>query len=241
MLSIAAVTLVLCGITMAIFLPRERAANAQAAFERERARVAAAEREATLARLKMLEAQIEPHFLYNTLANAISLVDSDPAAAKRMLDRLISLLRAAADTDSAITLGRQAELVGAYLEILALRMGPRLAWSIQVAPDVAALPVAPMLLQPIVENAVKHGLEPKLDGGRIDIEARRDRSRLELVVTDTGLGFRTTPTVGSTGVGLRNLHARLAALYGAAATLAIEERSPCGTRVTLSIPLPGTS
>ncbi len=239
MVSIAAITVIISGVMLAIFIPRERAAHAQAAFERERARVAAAEREATLARLKLLEAQVEPHFLYNTLANAMSLVDSDPAAAKRMLERLIALLRAAAaSAEATVTLGRQAELVGAYLDILALRMGSRLAWSIDVPPDLAALPVAPMLLQPVVENAVKHGLEPKLDGGRVDVTARRDGSRLELTVTDTGLGFRSTRDPASTGLGLRNLRARLAALYGGSGTLTIEDRPPSGTRVTVSIPLP---
>ena len=239
MLSMAAISVVLSGVMLAIFIPRERAAQAQAAFQRERARVAAAEREAVLARLKLLEAQVEPHFLYNTLANAVSLVDGDPAAAKRMLERLIELLRAAAASgDTAVTLGRQAELVGAYLDILALRMGSRLTWSIDVPSELASLPIAPMLLQPLVENAVKHGLEPNVEGGRVDVAARRTGSTLELIVADTGLGFRTTRDTESTGLGLPNLQARLAALYGDAATLAIEDNPPSGARVTVRVPLP---
>ena len=241
MMSITAITALISGVLLAVFLPRERAAKAQAAFERERARVAAAEREAALAKFALLEARIEPHFLYNTLANAISLVDADPAAAKHMLDRLIELLRAAASDSAATTLGRQAELVGAYLDILAVRMGPRLSWSIDIAPDVAALPAPPMLLQPIVENAVKHGLEPKVDGGRVDVTARRDGRRLELVVEDTGLGVRELRDASSTGLGLRNLRARLDALHGAAASLTIEDRTPSGTRVIVSLPIAAAS
>ena len=237
--SIVVVSLIISGVLLLIFLPRERAARAEAAMAREQARVAAAERAATLAQMKLLEAQVEPHFLYNTLAHVVSLIDAEPATARRMLDRLIVLLRATASAATgAATLGGQLELVRAYLDIIALRMGPRLAWNVDVPTELDALPLPPALLQPIVENAVKHGLEPKLDGGSVTIGARREERTLTLTVADTGLGFRAMRGQGSTGLGLPNLRARLATLYGNAARLTIEDNAPMGSRVTLVIPLP---
>ena len=238
MLTIAAVACVIMLVLLAIFIPRERAARAQLQAVRDEARAVAAEREATLARMQLLVAQVEPHFLYNTLAHVVSLVDTEPAVAKRMLDRLIVLLRATASaTAGTSTLGAQMELLRAYLELIALRMGARLAWAIDVPADLASLPVPPMLLQPVVENAIKHGLEPKIEGGRIDIAAHREGDRLVLVVTDSGLGVRATRDPASTGLGLPNLRARLAALYGAAGTLTIADHPPTGTRVTITMPV----
>ena len=238
MLSIAAVACVIMLVLLAIFIPRERAARAQLQAVRDDARAVAAEREAALARMQLLVAQVEPHFLYNTLAHVVSLVDAEPAVAKRMLDRLIVLLRAtAAAAGSSGTLGGQAELLRAYLELIALRMGPRLAWTIEVPEDLAPVPVPPMLLQPVVENAIKHGLEPKIEGGRVDVAVRREGDRLVLVVTDSGLGVRATRDPASTGLGLPNLRARLGALYGTAGSLTITDHAPAGTRVEISIPV----
>ncbi len=175
MLSIFTVALIIAGILLAIFIPRDRAARVQAQAARDEARANAAEREATLARMQLLEAQVEPHFLYNTLAHVVSLVDGEPALAKRMLHRLIDLLRATATAGARTsTLGSQLDLLRSYLDLIGLRMGSRLAWSVDAAPELLGLPVPPMLLQPVVENAIKHGLEPKVDGGRVDVTARRD-------------------------------------------------------------------
>lgn len=239
MVSILTVAAIIAGILIAIFVPRERAAQAQARAARDEARANAAEREATLARMQLLEAQVEPHFLYNTLAHVVSLVDSEPALAKRMLHRLIDLLRATATSaQRSSTLGSQLDLLRSYLDLIALRMGPRLAWSIDVAPELAALSIPPMLLQPVVENAIKHGLEPNVDGGRVDVCAKRDGTTLVLTVADTGLGVAPTRKSGSGGIGLANLRARLAAMFGSAAALRISDNMPRGTRVTISIPLP---
>ena len=130
---------------LAIFIPRERAATRQAAMAREQARVTAAERETTVARMQLLEAQVEPHFLYNTLAHVVSLVDAEPALAKRMLHRLIELLRATAVAPGSDEHGGLADstLLRAYLDLIALRMGPRLAWSIDVPTDLDGLHVPP--------------------------------------------------------------------------------------------------
>ena len=237
--AISSIAILIAGILIAIFVPRERAARAQALAAREEARANAAEREATLARMHLLEAQVEPHFLYNTLAHVMSLVDADPPLAKRMLHRLIELLRAtAASAQGGVTLARELDLVRAYLDLIAMRMGSRLAWSIDAPQDLAGVEVPPMLLQPIVENAIKHGLEPKMEGGRVDVRVRREDGTLVLTVTDTGLGVAATRRADSTGLGLANLRARLAATFDGAASLRLADHAPSGTEVTLVLPLP---
>ena len=238
-LGIALFSVIISGILIAVLLPRERAARAQVRIAQEEARVAAAEKETAVARMQLLEAQVEPHFLYNTMAHVVSLVDAEPATAKRMLERLIALLRsAAAAGNGGGTLQAQVDHLRAYLDILALRMGPRLNWTIDVSPELGALPLPPMVLQPVVENAIKHGLEPKVDGGNVSVAARCDGGRLLLTVTDTGLGFSERRAGDSTGLGLANLRSRLATVFGAGATLTIEDHAPAGTRVTIALPLP---
>jgi sensor histidine kinase YesM len=232
-------SLVISAILASIFLARERQARAEAAYQRERARVEAAEHQFHVAQLKLLEAQIEPHFLYNTLANVIGLVDADPGTAKHLLERLIDYLRRAAVASSAepTTLGTQLELLRAYLDLLVLRMGRRLTYRIDVPDDLIAVQLPPMLLQPLVENAIKHGLEPKVAGGEVTVGARREGTRLRLFVRDDGEGFRSTRPEGPGGIGLANLRARLASLYGERARLVIEDAQP-GTRASVELPLP---
>ena len=235
---IGLLSLIISAILASIFLSRERQARAEAAFQRERARVEATEHQFHLAQLKLLEAQIEPHFLYNTLANVISLVDADPAAAKRMVARLIDYLRHAARVGgpAEATVGRQIELLRAYLDLMALRTNARLSYQVDMTPEVATLPLPPMLLQPLVENAIKHGLEPKVAGGLVRVGAHREDSLLVLTVADNGLGFPATRGAGAGGLGLSNLRARLDTLYGARARMTIEDAQP-GTTVTLALPI----
>jgi signal transduction histidine kinase len=236
--SMIVLSLLITAVLLMIFIPRERAARTDALMAREQARVAAAESEATTARMKLLEAQVEPHFLYNTLAHVISLIDAEPRTAKGMIERLIALLRASATSaTSRSTLGVQVDLLCAYLEIVALRMGRRLRWHIDVPAPLRELAVPPMLLQPIVENAVKHGIEPSLAGGEIAIAASRAGSALLLTVADTGRGFRETAAPGATGIGLANLRARLGGMFGDDGSLMIEDMSPQGARVTLTLPI----
>ncbi len=236
--SVLAVAMIVTLVLVAIFIPRERAARAEARAARDAARLAAAEREATLARMQLLEAQVEPHFLYNTLAHVMSLVDAEPALAKHMLHSLIDLLRATAQAgQQTATLRSQIALLRAYLDLIGSRMGVRLAWSIEVDPQLIDQAMAPMLLQPVVENAIKHGLEPKIDGGRIDVRVRHRDKRMILTVADTGLGIASTRDSSSTGIGLANLRARLAALYGDAASLKLADNVPQGTVVTIELPI----
>jgi sensor histidine kinase YesM len=238
--SILALSLLISVFLASLFYARERQAKAEVDFERERARGEAAERHAKVAQLKLLEAQIEPHFLYNTLANVVSLIDGQPAAAKRMIERLIDYLRRAATAAGASesTLGTQLALLRAYLDVIELRMGARLRYRIDVAPELMSLPLPPMLLQPLVENAIKHGLEPKIDGGELVVHAYREIGSLILSVRDNGLGVRPTRRADSTDIGLSNLRDRLTSVYGARARLTLDDVAP-GTLVTITLPSDG--
>jgi sensor histidine kinase YesM len=218
-----------------IFFWRERHARAEAALQSERLRTERVEREATLANLRALQAQIEPHFLFNTLANVASLVDPDPAKAKRMLDSFIRFLRAslAATRTESTTLNAEGELIAAYLDVLQVRMGSRLAYRVDIAPDLGAFELPPMLLQPVVENAIRHGLEPKVDGGVVELSARAAPGRVHIEISDTGMGFAPT-TRG--GLGLTNLRDRLRLVYAGRASLSVAEASGGGTRVVIELP-----
>jgi signal transduction histidine kinase len=233
------VAIVLLSVLMSAFWYRHmanktRLAEAEAERERQQARANALERHAMAARLQALQAQIEPHFLFNTLANVSSLIDAQPRLARQMLERLIDLLRASltASREEQATLGQEAELLRAYLEILQLRMGPRLAFEIDIPAALRGERLPPLTLQPLVENAIKHGVEPKLEGGRVTIGARATANHLEITVSDNGLGF--SPHADS-GVGLTNLRERIFALHGESARMKIEDAEP-GTRVRLLLP-----
>ncbi|HYM48055.1 MAG TPA: sensor histidine kinase [Burkholderiaceae bacterium] len=214
---------------------KRRLAHAEAESERERARAVELQRQAIDAQLRSLQAQIEPHFLFNTLANVVSLIDTAPDKARLMLERLIELLRAslAASRSERTTLGQEAALVAAYLDILRIRMGERLSYTINVPPDLMGAHIPPLSLQPLVENSIKHGLEPKLEGGSVHLIARTADGALQLDVEDDGMGF--SPQAGA-GVGLANLRERMSSLYGGKARLVVEELAR-GTRVRMTIPL----
>ena len=202
-----------------------------------RERLAHSERDTAEAHLKLLQAQIEPHFLFNTLANLQALIDTDPKRAQAMLSHLDGYLRASLSTarKDRCTLAEEFALLRGYLEILAIRMGPRLAYALDLPDALAAVEVPPMLLQPLVENAIRHGLEPKVEGGSLRVSAGSDERQLVLVVEDSGLGFGAASTSG-TGMGLAHVKTRLAAVYGAAATAELSEVDGGGVRITLRLP-----
>ncbi len=235
MVSIMTTSLIISAIMSVIFFWREREAVAIASLAIERERTQRIEREATFANLRALQAQIEPHFLFNTLANVTSLIDPDPAMAKRMLESFIRFLRAslAATRSHSTTLAAEAELIASYLDVLQIRMGPRLRYTVDVPPELHAFSVAPMLLQPVVENAIRHGLEPKVDGGSVRFSARREAADVVIEISDSGVGFAPT-TRG--GVGLTNLRDRLRLIYGDRASLTVGERGGGGAAVALRIP-----
>jgi LytS/YehU family sensor histidine kinase len=178
---------------------------------------------------------VEPHFLFNTLASVQYLVETDPPQAAQMLGHLLEYLRAALPqlrSDSA-TLGQEVDLAQAYLSIMQMRMGPRLQIAIDVPVELRSHRFAPMLLMSLVENAIKHGLEPQAEGGEVRVEARRVGACINVSVTDTGHGLGET--VGQ-GVGLTNLRERLHALYGDQARFTLEENKPHGVRATIELP-----
>lgn len=203
----------------------------------ERGRSEMIERQVAEARLKLLQAQIEPHFLFNTLANLDALIGADPRRARTMLGHLNDYLRAtlASARNERNTLADEFALLAGYLELIAVRMGPRLAFSLELPEPLRQCEVPPMLLQPLVENAIMHGLEPKIDGGRVDVRAIDEKTMLEIQVCDTGSGFGTSARSG-TGIGLAHVRERLVAGYGQDASCSIAENPGGGTRVTLRIP-----
>lgn len=205
--------------------------------EQMRARQTETEKERTVARLNLLHAQVEPHFLYNTLASAQYLTRSDPQQADHMLGHLIHYLRHSLPQrdDTLSTLGDELERTRAYLEIMRLRMGPRLALQIDVPDALRATALPPMMLQTLVENAIKHGLEPKPGGGTIWILARRDDGAIAITVADDGRGF--SEASGGTGIGLKNVRERLRLIYGSDASLSVVGNVPEGVAATITVPL----
>ena len=192
------------------------------------------DRQTAEARLQVLEAQIEPHFLFNTLAHVKRLYDTDRAAGARMLHDLASYLAGALpQMRAASTLGRELDHVRAYLNIQQIRMGRRLAFSIDVPEALRDASLPPLMVLTLVENAIKHGLSPLREGGRIDVRASVSAGQLVVRVADTGQGF--TSSVGG-GTGLANTRARLTAKYGAQASLSLEINQPRGVVAMISLP-----
>ncbi|MDO8788093.1 MAG: histidine kinase [Sulfuritalea sp.] len=231
---------VVIGVTLGVmgsgfFYLRERNLALAAEVQQRENRRLEAEKQSLAAQLRMLQAQIEPHFLFNSLANVAALIEADPKLAGQLLDALIRYLRSSLARTRAEggTLGDEMTLLTAFLDVLKIRMGERLVYAFEVAPELLAAAFPPMLLQPLVENAIRHGLEPKVGGGRITVSARRDGERLQISVIDDGLGFAQTP---GEGIGLANIRARLAAMYGSMARLELSSEVGAGVTATMSLP-----
>ena len=204
--------------------------------EQATARQSATEKALTVAKLSLLHAQVEPHFLYNTLASAQLLTRSDPARADEMLGNLITYLRYSLPRteDALSTVGEELERARAYLDILKIRMGARLHLQIDVPEPLRAVLFPTMMLQTLVENAIKHGLEPQPGGGTVWILARSLDSAIAVTVADDGRGFSAEG--GGTGIGLRNVRERLRLAYGAAAGFTIVANFPAGVAATITVP-----
>jgi signal transduction histidine kinase len=205
-----------------------------------RTQAEAAQRLAAENQLRLLQSQLEPHMLFNTLANLRVLIGMDPARAQAMLDHLIAFLRATleASRSAAHPLADEFGHLRDYLALMAVRMGPRLAVTLDLPATLESVPLPPLLLQPLVENAIKHGLEPKVEGGRIEVSARRDAALLRLTVRDTGVGLGPASGAGS-HFGLEQVRTRLTALYGTRARLDLRgaEDGEGGTLAVIEIPL----
>ena len=233
------------GIAGTVFFHgRERLRHERTRAEAEGWRALAAERSAAQAQLQALRAQVEPHFLFNTLASVSALIERDPAAARALVDDLARHLRATLRHVRAATttLGEELEVTASLLSIMQRRLGERLSWRFDVPEGLRALPVPPMLVQPLVENAVKHGIEPEVGGGTIEVRARREADRTLVVeVADTGAGLeaaRERASDADAGTGLANLAERLRAIYGPGARIALRDNAPRGTVARLVLPRP---
>ena len=222
-------------VVVAALLLREKHARDQARLLQAEAERHQLEKNFLEARLQLMQAQVEPHFLFNTLANVQHLVETDAAAAGRMLQSLIDYLRAALPQmrESTTSLGRELDMARAFLEINRVRMGARLDFAIDVPEPLKTRPFPPMMLISLVENAVKHGVDPCCECGSITIRASEAEGRLKVSVADTGEGIR--PRKG-TGVGLANIRDRLKALHGSAAKLVLEENAPHGVVAWIEVP-----
>lgn len=217
---------------------RERLARVERENNEARLRAETIERQALQARLRLLQAQIEPHMLFNTLANLQGLIALDPARADTMLDQLIQYLRATlgAARSESTRLADEFAAMDAYLGLMQVRMGERLSYRLELPPALRAAKLPPMLLQPLVENAIVHGLEPKIEGGEVRIAAEARDGLLDLRILDTGLGLGQS-SHGGGGVGVATTRERLRVLYGERAGVLITPAQPQGTLVRLTLPL----
>lgn len=229
--------LLVAGFGLYFFATREQLAS-EAAVRSE------AQRLATESQLRMLRAQLEPHMLFNTLANLRSLVSEDPKQAEVMIDRLIIYLRSAlaASRSESTTLSREFTQLRAYLDIMSVRMGPRLTYRLELPIELEQTDIPPMLLQPLLENAIRHGIEPKVGNGTIEVIARRTQTAIEISVTDSGIGLPPDdePQISSDsargGYGLLHVRERLAVIYGGQASLSLRRRPSSGVCAVVSIP-----
>ncbi len=206
-----------------------------------RSRQIEAEKRATEAQLRLLQGQIEPHFLFNTLAGVLSLIDHDPPKAKQMLHDFTEVLRSSLTALRSDTspLAQELELAESYLRLLGARMEDRLRWQIDADAAARAVPVPPLLLQPLIENAIHHGLEPQLQGGTVHVSARLQGRELVLEVHDDGRGPDAPPRPGARkdhGMALANIRGRLHSRYGHAASLEVRAAHP-GTRAVIRLPI----
>ncbi len=223
-------------------------AEVKAAQATETAEAESLKRQVVEARMAAMQAQVEPHFLFNTLASIDHLIETDPPRASQMQKNLIALLRASMPTMREANgstgdgksagvrdLGREIAVIRPYLEILKVRMEERLATEVLVPDGLLSAEFPPMMIQTLVENAIQHGLEPKPEGGALRVAAEIVHGKLQVTVADTGLGFGKAATAG-TGVGLANIRERLQLLYGPKATLTVSANQPSGTVVTITVP-----
>jgi chemotaxis protein histidine kinase CheA len=208
--------------------------TATAAAERE-----SMQRQLSEARMQAMQAQVEPHFLFNTLASVEHLIETDPPRASNMQRTLIQYLRAVIpqmrDANLVTNLGREVDMVRAYLDLLRMRMEERLSVELRVPDGLRSAAFPPMMLQSMVENAIKHGLECKPEGGHLAVTAEIVDSKLRVTVADDGVGFGVMPSKG-TGLGLANIRERLKLLHGEAGQLHIAANSPSGVIATIEVP-----
>jgi sensor histidine kinase YesM len=226
------------GVAWYFFYSKARIRISNEVIQEEKIKRLSSEKETLEANLRLLQAQIEPHFLFNTLSNVLSLIDTNPANGKSMLVDLIHYMRISLSRTlpEATTLDQEMDMIKAYLNIQKIRMGERLHFKIELPDVVRKLPFPPMLLQPLVENAVKHGLEPAIEGGDITIKVMEENSLIRIEVQDTGNGFSSYETAG---VGITNVRERIRLLYGDKGRLILQANDPHGVKAIIEVPKHG--
>lgn len=230
-------SLVAGGASTYYFMSREQLATAREDMAHADAQAQAAQRLAAESQLRLLQTQLEPHMLFNTLANLRALMGTEPARAQDMLDHLVAYLRATLNASRATLHPLQTEFdrLRDYLELMAVRMGPRLHYTLDLPPELAHLPVPPLLLQALVENAIQHGLEPQVAGGSITVRARQADGWVTLEVQDTGVGLAHGPATAD-GFGLAQVRERLAATYGDRGAIELLAAHAGGTSARVTFP-----
>ncbi len=224
-------------IGLAIFSGREQLNATRLQLSEAKATQAAQEHQLVESQLRLLQAQIEPHFLFNTLSNVTSMIRTNPQGAEQTLNNLSSLLRhnLRRTREPTTTLGEELDILRAYLEIQKIRMGARLEYKLEVDAAIRSQPLPPMLIQPLVENAIAHGIEPQETGGEVVVSATVTGGALLIRVSDTGGGMQTMSS--GSGTGLRNIRERLQVLFDGEASLRLTERKPHGIEAAMDIPV----
>jgi signal transduction histidine kinase len=215
----------------------EQALQLRVGQAEQQAALADLSRQVSVAELKALQAQVEPHFLFNSLASLQQLIRAEPALAERFVGELHDYLRLALPSlrEPLSTVEREFALARAYLTVMATRLGPRLRFEVQAGPDCAAHPLPPLMLLTLVENAIRHGIEPLPQGGQIRLLARHDGEQLCIDVADTGAGLQSLSPSPGQGLGLANVRDRLASLYGPAAHLSIQQQDGGGVLASIRL------
>ncbi|WP_260258693.1 sensor histidine kinase [Vibrio intestinalis] len=222
------------------FHNREKQAHAERIIEESKRKQAEQEKALILSQLRQMQSQIEPHFLFNTLANISALMEQDSAKARMMLEKLTELLRTslANSRQSHSSIANEIRLIEAYLAIQKVRLDHRLNFEINIAAELREISIPPMLIQPLVENAIKHGIEPQKQGGTITISVEKyTQDRLIITVQDDGLGLEASSQTKGSGVGLSNIKQRVHALYDSQAKMSIQQPEQGGFKVTIELPM----
>ena len=218
-----------------VFLFKEAASIIQTEVQKEKVKNLAQEKEVAEINLKFLQAQIEPHFLFNTLSNILSLLEEEPVKGRKMLLDLTQYLRSTLSKirSEHVTLEQEEEMLLKYLNIHQIRMDERLDFEINIPDSMKHFLIPPMLLQPLVENSLKHGLEPKIKGGKIWIKGSYDQKNIKIEVIDNGIGLQTET---SNGLGIENVKKRLKACFGGQGKIILQENYPSGLKISMEFP-----
>ncbi len=229
---------IIFGIPISYFFSsREKIIASEKRIQNEKIKRLTLEKETAMTTLRLLQAQIEPHFLFNTLSNVISLFDIDTQKARQMLIDFNEYLRISLQRTrrEMITLTQELDLTRQYLAIFKIRMGDRLAYEIHDKTDIAELPFPPLIIQPLVENSIKYGIEPKVSGGNIAIICNIEKGNLKIVITDTGDGL--DKNANKAGIGINNVSRRLENIYGSKAGLVLKQNYPTGMKAVIRVPI----